>query len=96
MNADAMVDLWRQTLWTAFLVAAPPVVAAMVVGLVVSVLQAATQIQETTLAFVLKWASAAGVLLALGGWMIARVIQYSGGLLQLISTLRPDGSSGGA
>ncbi len=96
MNADAMVDLWRQTLWTAFLVAAPPVVAAMVVGLIVSVLQAATQIQETTLAFVLKWASAACVLLALGGWMIARVIQYSGGLLQLISTLRPDGSSGGA
>jgi flagellar biosynthetic protein FliQ len=77
----------NQPLWNAFLVAAPVLVAALLVGLLISVLQAATQLQEMTLTYVPKLAVAALVLVALGPWMIHRITEFAINLIRLIPSL---------
>ncbi len=54
MNAD-MVGLTTQALWLVLLLSAPPIIAASIVGLLVAVVQAATQLQEQTLQYTLKF-----------------------------------------
>jgi type III secretion protein S len=55
MNGTDIVQLTQQALWIVMLLSAPPVVVAAIVGLVIAFLQAATQIQEQTLQFALKF-----------------------------------------
>jgi flagellar biosynthesis protein FliQ len=64
-------------LWTAIKLAAPLIGITTVVGLLVSILQSVTQIQETSLTFVPKLIAAAGVLLVLGGWMMSLLVEYA-------------------
>ena len=66
MGADQALELMNQLLWNSLLVAGPVLVAALVVGLVISVLQVATQLQEMTLSYVPKLLAAVFVLIALG------------------------------
>ena len=54
MRSDMALELMNQLLWNALVVSAPVLAGAMLVGLLISVLQVATQIQEMTLAFVPK------------------------------------------
>lgn len=54
MTPEAVVELARQSVWLMLVIAAPPLLAALVVGVAISILQALTQIQETTLSFVPK------------------------------------------
>jgi type III secretion protein S len=54
MNSQAL-QLTQQALWYVMLLSAPPIIVAAVVGLIVAVLQAATQIQEQTLQYALKF-----------------------------------------
>lgn len=71
MNSDAQVlALADQMLWTAGLVAGPILVSALVVGLVVGIIQAATSVNEQTLTFVPKLAVIAIVIVLLGGSMM--------------------------
>lgn len=74
-------------LWTAVLVGAPVIGMAMLVGLVVSVLQVVTQIQEMTLTFVPKLVAVFLVLLVGGGWMLSRLVGYSAKLITQIPQL---------
>jgi flagellar biosynthetic protein FliQ len=67
--------------------AAPILLTALVVGLIVSILQATTSIQEQTLTFVPKIASIMLVLALLGGWMFAHLAEYTKRLFELIPTL---------
>ena len=62
MTPEAIFDITRQTLWVTILVAAPALLAALVVGLAVSVLQALTQIQEMTLTLLPKLLAIAAAL----------------------------------
>ncbi len=57
MTAETVFDLVRETIWVAMLIGGPPLLAALVVGLAVSLLQALTQIQELTLTLVPKMAA---------------------------------------
>lgn len=59
----------RDALWVTLQLAGPPLGAALAIGLVVSLLQALTQIQEATLAFLPKVGAIGGLLLLLGPWM---------------------------
>jgi len=54
MTPEDIVDLLQLAMWTVALVCAPPIVGAMVVGTVIALLQALTQVQEATLTFVPK------------------------------------------
>ena len=54
MNEVDALDLIHRAIWTVIMVSAPAVIAAMVVGIVIALLQALTQVQEATLTFVPK------------------------------------------
>ncbi|HEY2710728.1 MAG TPA: flagellar biosynthetic protein FliQ [Caulobacteraceae bacterium] len=87
MRADQALQLLDHLLWTTFLVAAPLLISCLVVGLLISVLQVATQLQEMTLSYVPKLAVAALVLVALGPWMIQQIMEFAIGVIKLIPSL---------
>ena len=66
------------------MIAGPMLIAALVVGLVVAILQASTSIQEQTLTFVPKVFAILGVLAILGGWMMTSLGQYTINLFRRI------------
>ena len=88
MDQDVVVNLSTAALALAFKVAMPMLGAGLVVGLVVSIFQAVTQIQEQTLAFIPKVIALAAVLLLLGPWMLNQLLTYTadlwGGIPQLV------------
>lgn len=84
MNAQQVVDMGQQGLLLMLLVSAPMLVVVLVVGLVVSIFQAATQINESTLSFVPKILAAVGVLGFAGPWMLQMLIEYLQRTIQAI------------
>ena len=87
MGADQALELMNRMLWNAFLVTAPILVAALVVGLLISVLQVATQLQEMTLTYVPKLLIAGGMLIALGPWMLSKITSVAVHSFKLIPSL---------
>lgn len=77
LGGDFALSLTSDMLWTAVKIAAPLIGFTMLVGLLVSILQVVTQIQETSLAFVPKLVAATAVLLVLGGWMLTTLATYA-------------------
>ena len=87
MNDAMIVDLARSAMMMAASLAAPMLMMALGVGLVISVLQAVTQIQEQTLAFVPKLVAVAAVFLVGLPWMIETAVKYTSQLLRSIPSL---------
>ncbi len=75
------MSLAREALWMVLLVAGPLLGFSLLVGLVVSIFQATTQVQEQSLAFVPKIVAVLVTLLALGPWMLRLLVDYTGRLL---------------
>ena len=88
MSLGEAINLVRGGIIETMILAAPLLLVAMVVGLVVSIIQATTSIQEQTLTFVPKIAAILIILLVLGGWMIATLRGYSVNLFETISEMR--------
>jgi len=84
MNAQQVLDAGQQGLMLLLLVSAPVLVVVLVVGLLVSVFQAATQINEATLSFVPKIVAAVAVLGFAGPWMLQTLVEYLQRTLQSI------------
>jgi flagellar biosynthetic protein FliQ len=84
MDAQQVFTLGQQGLMLMLTVAAPMLITVLVVGLVVSVLQAATQINEATLSFVPKVVAAVVVLAVAGPWMLNTLVEYIQRTLQSI------------
>jgi flagellar biosynthetic protein FliQ len=84
MHADLAMRLMGELFWTGLLVSLPTLGITMLVGLVVSVLQVVTQVQELSLSFVPKLLAAAASLVVLGPWMLR---QLSGYFTRLWSTI---------
>ncbi len=76
MDAQQVLTVGQQGLTLLLMVAAPVLLVVLVVGLVVSVFQAATQINEATLSFVPKVIAAAAVLALAGPWMLSTLVEY--------------------
>jgi len=76
MTAQTVLTLAQQALWITALVAAPLLLTALAVGLVVSIFQAATQINEMTLSFIPKLLAIFGALVIAGPWMLAMLVDY--------------------
>ncbi|QDH70160.1 flagellar biosynthetic protein FliQ [Marilutibacter alkalisoli] len=77
MDADFAVRLLTDTLLSAAKLAAPILLATLVVGLLISVVQVVTQIQEMTLTFVPKLVVVVVVCLMCGGWMLAVAVELA-------------------
>lgn len=70
MTQDFVLHILKDVLLTTALVAAPVLLAILIVGLLISILQVATQVQEMTLTFIPKLAITVVMLVVFGGWMI--------------------------
>jgi flagellar biosynthetic protein FliQ len=84
MSIGEVVSLMRGGIFQTLLLAAPLLLTALIVGLVVSIIQATTSIQEQTLTFVPKIIAILLVLALLGGWMFASLRDYTIQLFNLI------------
>lgn len=78
---ETVIGLGREALYLALIVAAPVMVLSLAVGLVISFLQATTQIHEQTLAFVPKIIATFAALIVFGPWMLTRLLEFTSRLL---------------
>lgn len=76
MNAENVITLAQQALLTMLLVSAPMLLAALAVGLLVSIFQAATQINEMTLSFIPKLIAVFASIVIAGPWMTGLMVDY--------------------
>jgi len=86
LSGDLALTLTSDMLWTAVKLCAPVIGVSMLVGLLVSILQVVTQIQESSLSFVPKLIAAAAVLLVMGGWMMSTLVHYASSVIGNIPT----------
>jgi flagellar biosynthetic protein FliQ len=77
MDPQDAIDLGRHAIWIALLVGAPVLLAGMIVGLGIGLLQALTQIQEQTIVFVPKIVAMILVLSFVLPWVITQMLEYS-------------------
>jgi flagellar biosynthetic protein FliQ len=77
MNQDTATHLAVEALLVTLKISAPFLVAGLVVGLVISILQAATQIQEVTLSFIPKIVATGVVMVIAGPWMLDQLVLYA-------------------
>ena len=87
MNQDTVVHLASQAMSLALKVAGPLLLAAMLVGLLVSIFQAVTSIQEQSLSFIPKIVGLAALIVILGPWMLDQLVSYTAGLYGSIPSL---------
>ena len=81
MDSQTVIDIGRQAIWNMLIIGAPVLLAGMAVGFLIGLLQALTQIQEQTVAFVPKLIAMVLVLSLALPWLIARMVQYSSELI---------------
>ena len=87
MDTAMVIDLARHALWTAVLVSAPLLLIALVVGVLIGVIQAATSINEMTLSFIPKLIALALALLVFGRWQLVTLVDFTRAIFQRIPTL---------
>jgi len=77
MTTGLVLDIGRQALTTTLMIAAPLLAIALAVGLLISIFQATTQIQEQTLSFVPKIVAILVSLILFGPWMLTTIVNYT-------------------
>jgi flagellar biosynthesis protein FliQ len=87
MTPEAVMTLAHQAMYVGLVLAAPLLLVALVVGLVVSLFQAATQINESTLSFIPKLLAIAVTMVVVGPWMLTTMLDYLRHTLTSIPTL---------
>ena len=87
MSDTDITDIAAQTMMVAAKVAAPILLTALLVGFLISLFQAATQIQEQTLSFVPKIIAVAIALLVTGNWVLAELISFTQSLFDQLPAL---------
>jgi flagellar biosynthetic protein FliQ len=84
MSQDLVIQIFRDCLKTALLVSAPMLICAVIVGLLVSIFQAATQIHEMSLVFVPKMLAIIGCLMILSPWILNVLVTFTTGIISNI------------
>ncbi len=87
MTPETVLDVGREALWVIALLSAPLLLSALAVGLIVGMIQAATQIQEMTLTFIPKLIVLALALMISGSWMLGVITDFSITLIRNIPDL---------
>lgn len=85
MTQADILDFFMNAMYVAFKLAAPVLIASIIIGLIVAIFQAATQIHEQTLTFVPKVLVIALMLLILGAWMINIISEFFGMIFEKIA-----------
>lgn len=87
MSQGQAIDMLNRLMWEAMIIAGPLLAAVLMVGLLISIFQATTQLQEMTLSYVPKMFVSGLLLIFLGPWMIGRITQFAIGLVRIIPSL---------
>jgi flagellar biosynthetic protein FliQ len=87
MNQDTILDLGQQAILVTVQLTAPILISTLVIGLIIAMFQAATQINEMTLTFVPKLIIMALIMLFAGNWMLDVLISYTQNLFRSIPSL---------
>jgi len=82
MTPESVIEFGQHALYVAMMVAAPLLLTALLVGLVIGVVQAATQINEMTLSFIPKVIAMAVVAMIAGPWMLRTLVQFTRQLIE--------------
>jgi len=88
LSPDHILQVIREGLYLVLLVSLPPVLASLVVGLLVSLIQATTQIQDQTLTFVPKLVAVLAALAIAGPWIGSQLVRFTQVVLQGIPLIR--------
>ncbi len=86
MTPDLAVNVARKAIQTILLCSAPMLLSGMLIGLIVSILQAATQVNEQTLTFIPKIVAVLVTLLLFGPWIIKILTVFSTGIFETLAT----------
>lgn len=86
MDTAQVTDLLREAVGVAIRLASPMLLLSMLVGVVVAIFQAVTQIHEQTIGFVMKLIVVVAVLLLAGGWMMDTLLDYTRQIFALIAS----------
>ncbi|MFC4617357.1 flagellar biosynthesis protein FliQ [Camelliibacillus cellulosilyticus] len=81
MSMEFVINMAERAVMTILLVAGPLLIVALVIGLIVSIFQATTQIQEQTLAFIPKIVGVLVALVILGPWMLSEILSFTQDIL---------------
>ncbi|WP_245614208.1 flagellar biosynthesis protein FliQ [Legionella massiliensis] len=84
MSNDLAIYLSKQLLWHALLISSPVVLTAMLCGLLISILQVATQIQDSSLSFVPKLLTLTLMLMLCGSWMLHTLLDFAKNIIENI------------
>ena len=87
MTPEIVTTIGQQALWVTMLIAAPLLLSALAVGLLVGMFQAATQINEMTMSFIPKLLVLVGALVIAGPWMLSVIVNYTRQLMEQIPSL---------
>ncbi len=87
MTPEMVTTIGQQALWVTMLIAAPLLLSALAVGLLIGMFQAATQINEMTLSFIPKLLVLVGALVVAGPWMLSVIVNYTRQLIEQIPAL---------
>jgi flagellar biosynthetic protein FliQ len=88
MNAELTLRVAREGVILVLLISGGPMLASMIVGLVIGIFQATTQIQEQTLSFVPKLIAVFLSLMVLGPWMLMQAVRFARVLFDSIATIQ--------
>jgi flagellar biosynthesis protein FliQ len=87
MSENLMIGVIKEAVSTGLMVAAPILAVSIIVGLLISIFQATTQIQEQTLTFVPKLIAVAVVGLICGSWMLHTIVSFTERIFDLIANI---------
>jgi flagellar biosynthetic protein FliQ len=87
LGSGRALTFLNEMLWNCLIIAGPILLVTLVLGLIISIFQVTTQIQEMTLSYVPKILATAFLLILLGPWMMGRLTQFAISLYLLIPTL---------
>jgi len=88
VSPEFVIDIGRKAVQTVLLVAAPMLLSGLIIGLLVSIFQAATQINEQTMTFVPKIVAVLVALLLFGPWIMSILLPFTTGILEGIATVK--------
>lgn len=87
MMQGELLSIGKEAIMTAFILAAPFLGVSLIIGIIISIFQAATQIHEQNIVFVPKILATALIMIFLGSWMITVMVNFTTNIFQFISDM---------
>jgi flagellar biosynthesis protein FliQ len=87
MTESFVISFAMKAIMVTLEIATPFLLVSLILGSIISLIQAATQIQEVTITFIPKFAAMVAIIIVLGGWMLQTIVAYTAGIFQSLPGL---------